>query len=223
MPQEPPYRASFQAEDCWGHTTRTADHVFDPNGDITLIMNCRPEHDRTSEGGTPAESGAEKLDVRMLVSSRHLILASSVFEAMLQDRFKEGQALRFTGYLELPLPDDDPVAFSTLLDIIHGHTRKVPRMVDFQLLAHIAILVDKYQLHEVVEVFSNMWIKALELEVPQSLTDDLIPWLCIFWVFENSDKFKHMTQIIERESDGTIGVEDLPIPPRVLGMHFWMS
>jgi hypothetical protein len=99
-----------------------ADHVFDPNGDITLIMNSRPEHDRTSEGGgTPAESGAEStlvqenvgLDVRMLVSSRHLILASSVFEAMLQDRFKEGQALRSTGYLELPLPDDDPVAFLT--------------------------------------------------------------------------------------------------------------
>ena len=74
-----------------------ADHVFDPNGDITLIMNSRPEHDRTLEGGgTPAESGAEStlvqenvgLDVRMLVSSRHLILASSVFKAMLQDRFK---------------------------------------------------------------------------------------------------------------------------------------
>ena len=68
-----------------------------------------------------------------------------------------------------------------------------------------------------------MWINALEQEVPQSLTDDLIPQLYIFCVFENSDKFKHMTQIIERESDSTIGAEDLPIPPGVLGMHFWMS
>ncbi len=29
--------------------------------------------------------------------------------------------------------------------------------------------------------------------------------------------------LIERESDGTIGAEGLPIPPGVLGMHFWMS
>jgi hypothetical protein len=36
-------------------------------------------------------------------------------------------------------------------------------------LTRIAILVDQSQLHEVVEVFSSMWIKALKQEVPQSL------------------------------------------------------
>jgi hypothetical protein len=82
--------------------------------------------------------------------------------------------------LELPLPDDDPDAISILLDVIHGHTRKVPRKVDFELLIHISILVDKYQLQEVVEVFFNGWIQALDQEVPASLTVDLIPWLCIF-------------------------------------------
>jgi hypothetical protein len=89
---------------------------------------------------------------RMLVSSKHLILASPVFKVMLQDCFKEGQTLRSGGFLDLLLPDDDPAAFCILLDIIHGRNRKVPREIDMGLLAGITILVDKYQLQEVVEI-----------------------------------------------------------------------
>ncbi|OCK89655.1 uncharacterized protein K441DRAFT_734709 [Cenococcum geophilum 1.58] len=185
------------------HTIRMEDRTFDPNGDITLIMRSHLEDDQTSERTTTTESVIEStpMHVRMLVSSKHLVLASSVFGAMLQGRFNEGQTLRSAGYLELPLPDDDPVAFSILLDVIHGHTRKVPH---------------KYQLQEVVEVFSDGWVQALSREVPASLTADLIHWLCIFWVFGQSDKFKLMTRIMERESGGTIWTEDLPIPPAVL-------
>ena len=204
------------------HTIRMEDRTFDPNGDITLIMRSHLEDNQTSERTTTTESGtgSTPMHVRMLVSSKHLILASSVFGAMLQDRFNEGQTLRSAGYLELPLPDDDPVAFSILLDVIHGHTRKVPRKIDFELLIQISILVDKYQLQEVVEVFSDGWIQALDQKVPESLTADLIHWLCIFWVFGQSDKFKLMTRIMERESDGTTWTEDLPIPPAILGTFF---
>lgn len=207
------------------------DRTFDQNGDIALIMRSRLEDNQTSESTITTDSGTEstlvqgraRVYVRMLVSSKHLILSSSVFEAMLQDRFKEGQTLRSTGFLELPLPDDDPDAISILLDVIHGHTRKVPRKVDFELLIHISILVDKYQLHEVVEVFSDGWIQALDQEVPAGLTVDLIPWLSIFWVFGQSDKFKLMTRIMERECDGTTETEGLPIPPAVLGMVFFFG
>ena len=195
------------------------DRTFDLNGDIALIMRSPLEDDQTSEPTTTTESGTEStpIYVRMLVSSKHLILASSVFGAMLQDRFNEGQTLRSAGYLELPLPDDDPVAFTILLDVIHGHTRKVPRKINFELLIQISILVDKYQLQEVVEVFSDGWVEDLGQEVPASLTADLIHWLCIFWVFGQSDKFKLMTRIMEREGGGTTWTEDLPIPPAVLG------
>ena len=198
------------------------DRTFDPNGDIALIMRSHLEDDQTSEPTTTTESGTEStpMYVRMLVSSRHLILASSVFGAMLQDSFNEGQILRSAGYLELPLPDDDPVVFSILLDVIHGHTRKVPRTIDFKLLIQISILVDKYQLQEVVEVFSDGWIQGLSRRVPARLTADLIHWLYIFWVFGQSDKFKLVTRIMERESVGTTWTEDLPIPPAVLGTFF---
>jgi hypothetical protein len=63
----------------------------------------------------------------------------------------------------------------------------------------------------VAEVFSYGWIQALEHEVPESLTDKLIPWLGIFWVFERSENFQRMTQILQRERDGTGEAKDLPI------------
>lgn len=73
--------------------------------------------------------------VHMLVSSKHMMLASPVFRAMLRpDTFKEGQTLQAAGKLEVSLPDDDPVALVVLLNIIHGQTRKVPRRVEYVLV-----------------------------------------------------------------------------------------
>lgn len=81
----------------------------------------------------------------MRVSSKHMILASSVFEAMLQPgRFKEEIDLDSNGKAEIPLPDDDSEPFVILLDIIHGRPRKVPRVVNLHLLSGLAVLIDKY-------------------------------------------------------------------------------
>ncbi len=67
------------------------------------------------------------------------------------------KGLRFVqlGQLELPLPDDDSVAFEILLNIIHGHPRSVPHQIDLLLLSRLAMMVDKYGLQEVVVVFSD--------------------------------------------------------------------
>lgn len=55
--------------------------------------------------------------------------------------------------MEIPLPDDDPVAFGILLRILHAQNNFVPREVDLPLLTGISILVDKYQIHNAVGVF----------------------------------------------------------------------
>jgi hypothetical protein len=59
--------------------------------------------------------------------------------------FKEGDALRSNGSVEIPFPEDNPDAFLILLKIIHGMTRQVPHDMDFEMMNEIAILVDKYQ------------------------------------------------------------------------------
>jgi hypothetical protein len=158
------------------------------------------------------------IEFHIKVSSKHLMLASPVFKAMLHNNFQEGQTLRATGTLQLPLPDDDPYALTILLDIIHARTKKVARAVSKDQILQIAILVDKYQLHELMEIYSDEWIRVLQPEVPQTWTQESLDWVCIFWVFGKGQEFKEITKIIQREAPRPISSDILPIPPAILGM-----
>jgi hypothetical protein len=125
-------------------------HEFDPDGDVVLLLGRQHDGEDTLEtaganadGQNQAEANAvEEIasngenvpsskdniapkQVRMRVSSKHLMLASSVFRAMFQGEFKEGNALRSTGSVEKELHDDHPEALLILMDIIHGRTRRV--------------------------------------------------------------------------------------------------
>jgi hypothetical protein len=168
------------------------------------------------------DSASPPMDCHVLVSSKHLILASPVFKAMLQGEFKESLKLRETGELELLLPDDDPDVFLILLNILHHRMKKVPRLVSLVRLTELAILVDKYQMQESVEVFSDMWIDGLKGQkgdVPESLTQDVLPWLCISWVFRKEKPFQKVTKILMHESDEDMGgeeLQDLPIPDLII-------
>jgi hypothetical protein len=183
---------------------------------------------------TPDEDEPDRepaIVVHMLVSSKHMMLASPVFKAMLQhSRFKEGQKLSATGKVEIPLPDDDPSAFMIILDIIHGRNRQVPREIDLDLLSSISKLVDKYQMVEVVESFSNGWIDAVIDLLPARYAtvedaEDVHRWLGISWVFAREDEFRRMTELMERGCGEEL-VEDveeaLPIPGIIVGMLLTM-
>src|SRR5277367_2723525 len=90
-------------------------HTFDPNGDVVLMLNRHvkigpisptsvtgTETTAAGSGGstTAIEAAQNAPDhkhkpthVNMLVSSKHMILASSVFEAMLKNQYMEGRTL----------------------------------------------------------------------------------------------------------------------------------
>jgi hypothetical protein len=127
---------------------------------------------------TSRRAGPPGVDCHILVSSKHLILASPAFKAKLQGVFKESMKLRGTGELEIPLPNDDPDVFLILLHILQHRIKKVSRLVSLLCLTKLAILVDKYQIYEPVEVFSDTWIDRLrgrKSDVPESLTLDVLP------------------------------------------------
>jgi hypothetical protein len=137
--------------------------------------------------------------------------------------FPEGATLLFTGRVEVPLPDDDPVAFAILMDIIHGKYG-VPRIVSLTMLGALALLVDKYQLQKAVSRYSGHWIDGVKRDIPQAICPDLFHWLSISWVFQAPEEFNHVTRILERESNGldldTFSKElneYLPIPQIVTG------
>ena len=62
---------------------------------------------------------------------------------MFTGKFREAVALQ-SGSAEVPLDDDPTEPLIILLHIIHGRTRKIPRLVNTETLTEIAILIDKY-------------------------------------------------------------------------------
>ncbi|KAE8453983.1 hypothetical protein EG329_007759 [Mollisiaceae sp. DMI_Dod_QoI] len=168
----------------------------------------KPAEDSKTEtlSDDPERPSLEEIgaNVDMIVSSRHLMLASPVFKAMLRlDGFKEGHKLESAGKAEIPLPDDDPEALIILLDIIHGRNRRIPRQISLDLMTKVTILVDKYQMVEAAEVFSESWIEHLKMSIP---TEYVTPedqtavhkWIGISWVFGNRKEFQDMTMFVQR-------------------------
>lgn len=191
---------------------------------------------RVIEGGFSETSQDEPTPIyndHILVSSKHMSLASPVFKAMLQGGFKEAITLKTTGKLELPLPDDDPPAMKILIHIIHGRMNMVPLNIDLELFTQIAILVDKYECREVVRLLPPIWSDGLSDSFETSWIN-VARWVCIAWQFELEDEFLIATQIIREKSKCSLETlmnsinYDLPIPKYVVGkfstmlsMKFW--
>ena len=165
-----------------------------------------------------ADDEQHRQQCRIQVSSRHLVLTSAVFRGLLHVGFREGGRLSSQGYTELLLPDDDPAALLVLLNLIHGHFRKVPRTVDLPLFTEIAILIDKYELLETTELVADHWFKGLVDEIPWYLNETLLAWMCISWILKKPDIFKEVTRVAQLESGGRLEVDCLPIPQSVLGL-----
>jgi hypothetical protein len=162
------------------------------------------------------------LTVYLRVSSRHLILASAVFNSMLSsDTFSEGRTLLSEGNLVVKLSDDSE-ALIVLMYIVHGMTRKVPRNIPLYTLADLANLVNYYKLHEAVELFSDTWVTWSRQELPLESYDPevVLRWLFISWVFQKGDDFEKMTRILICESDDRLedNVDDerIPIPASII-------
>lgn len=104
-----------------------------------------------------------------------------------------------------------------LMNIIHGHHGSVPRSISLETLAKVAVLVDYYQCHEIVEVLSGQWVENLRPDIPTEYSTDLILWLFVSWVFSVPDLFKFMTKIAVRESCDLLYAPSLPIPKDITG------
>lgn len=178
--------------------------LFDADGDLllrltdtTLAKNVPPATGTSWTFSKPITAPAQDAqsaddepevikEVGMLVSSKHLMLVSPVFQAMFKYSFVEGETLRSTGHAEVSLPDDDATAMEIALNIIHGRVRRVPRKVTLDTMAALSILVDKYQMHEVVELWVELWVAHLKPSIPKYHCKSVYKWLSVAWVFKLS-------------------------------------
>jgi hypothetical protein len=164
-----------------------------------------------------SEHSEPHYSIEMKVSSRHLILASPVFKKMLKGQWHESAALLSRQPVQLPIEDWDADAMCILMNIIHGKTRRVPRSIDLIMLAKMSVLVNYYDCLEVVDLFSNMWIRDLEKSMPKTYCKDLILWILISHVFRRARLFKTATHRALEYSTGPLQTMGLPIPARVIG------
>ncbi|KAI9645547.1 hypothetical protein NHQ30_006289 [Ciborinia camelliae] len=184
----------------------------------TLLSDSFSQHQISHESST-----TKSAKIRILVSSKHMSLVSPVFKAMLQGNFLEGLKLKETGKIELPLPEDDPHAWKILINIIHCRFNSVPLEVTLPLFTQLAVLVDKYQMLEVLHIFIPIWKRGLKFQ-PNSLSEeDLIRWICVAWMFNLADEFKQITARIQYICVGDFGhlikrlnLDSLPIPQLVI-------
>ncbi|KAF5684755.1 hypothetical protein FDENT_6558 [Fusarium denticulatum] len=77
--------------------------------------------------GEKCARSLKKIDFRLLVSGKHLELASSVFKKMLTGPFAEGKA-DVSGFRLIKTSDWDSEAFKIILTIMHGYNRDVPKV-----------------------------------------------------------------------------------------------
>ncbi|KAF4416342.1 hypothetical protein FACUT_12638 [Fusarium acutatum] len=180
------------------------------------------DNDQSYPRGSLEEGGSTQVEFR--VSSRHLSLVSPVFRAMLESQFKESR-LNDQGLYELQASEWDAEALVILLDIIHGHHREVPKRISVETLSHIAIIVDYYGCHEIMELVFAAWVSYLG-PAEEFVKQDPLRWLFISWVFRQESLFTTATKMLLLYDNGKY-VVDLPIPQPILGndtlYHFFIE
>jgi hypothetical protein len=167
---------------------------------------------------TPIKHHQGQRQLQMRLSSSHLRLASNYFKRMWNGPWKENS----TGpdHCSVEAEDWDPAALLIVMNIIHGHNRSVPRTVSLEMLAKVAMLVDYYECHERVELFSAIWIENLRHQLPKTYDRDLVLWLLVSWVFSQANIFKLISKIALMECRGPLQTLNLPIPATVVGKAF---
>ncbi|KAK9439945.1 hypothetical protein VB005_04563 [Metarhizium brunneum] len=218
------------------------DQLFDidPQGDVLLVLR-RPnlQHLVWGQAGSDSQKAGNNADptkeeeVRFRLSSRHLSLASPVFNAMLsggwkestmvpqqpgtsanEKAFKNDTDLRY----EITATEWDVKVLALLINIIHGRHRQVPHSVDIETLGRFCTLVDYYECHETVEFAAHAWINKLGQALPRTHGRESTIWLLVSWVFSLATTFQKMTELAIREGQGPLETMSLPVPPTLLSM-----
>lgn len=154
-------------------------------------------------------------EIRILVSSRHLCLASPVFATFLSpDWIVNGEEPQGRRTIKESSWDSD--AFLIVLYALHGRHYSVRRTVDLETLAKIATIVDYFDCREPIQIFADGWIPDLAPGCPTFFGRDAMLWWSISWVFQHDNMFDRMTALARTGSRGPIDNMGLPLPESLL-------
>ncbi|KAI9726015.1 MAG: hypothetical protein M1834_009443 [Cirrosporium novae-zelandiae] len=172
---------------------------FDPYGDLKLVVY---NYDGPSV---------------LVVSSKAMSLACDPWRVMLGPEAKFSEAQPEHSKI-IPLPEDDPVALSILLHIVHLQFDQVPSKLEFDDFVEMAMLTDKYQATKLVAPWVPNWIWEVSCLAKR---EGFEKWLWIAWEFGVTMSFETVASRLVLESStndegkcltsvGEVVVEDMP-------------
>ncbi|KAK3356734.1 hypothetical protein B0T25DRAFT_603286 [Lasiosphaeria hispida] len=222
-----PFAAFRSVSSHFGQTTTvsSADPSADGSADVSKM-----KLEQTSTGGraTPAtstessktkETEVPTKPVTFRVSSRHLILASPVFKALLTGGWREGQPA-INGEYQITAEGWEADAMVVFLDALHGRYLEIPKTVTLELLAKIAVIVDYYAAHEAMHLLYPLWVghlRAMAFFATGSHDPrELALWICITWVFSDEPTFVNVVRDAVEHNATEFWAWELPIPGAVI-------
>jgi hypothetical protein len=202
--------------------------TIDVDGDYTLRLTHSPRKEEDTDdsmSGISTRADADGGDsivvqerwkpsgfIDLLVSAKHLTLVSCVFKQMI------GQTPEL-----LILPHDDLNAFKILLNIIHGRARQVPLKIDLDMLHNIALIVEKYEMVEVAEIYVKLWLLEIPPLAETGFESDLLQWLSVCWIFKLPAEFTRITRHAIWHTSCQLEIpanKKYGFPTRILGEFF---
>ncbi|KAL7787629.1 hypothetical protein V8C43DRAFT_288664 [Trichoderma afarasin] len=190
----------------------------DSTPDDKTTSKAQDADSKPKEEGSKPKDADSKPTVQMRLSSKHLTLASKYFQKMTANNWKESKEVTpEVGYSYVINANDwDEKALLLLMNIIHGRTSKVPRYIDLELLAKIAVLVDYYQCHEAVAFYSQTWLSSIFIVIPRKGERDYMLRLVVCLVFSEVFNFQLLTKTIIWGATGPIDSLGLPIQQKII-------
>lgn len=91
----------------------------------------------------------------------------------------------------------DAEAFFIVLNAIHLRFRQVPRIMDLETMAKVAVVIDYYEVEEAMEYVIGNWITSLRVlyPVPTTYCRNLLLWILVARVCGLRDEFEEATKI----------------------------
>lgn len=104
------------------------------------------------------------------------------------------------------------------MDIVHGNSQNVPRSIDLELLAKVAMLVDYYKCYDVIKFYSDTWIECLgkTVKVDRYSRESLLV-LSISCIFIHGTMFRDLTKQAMLQTREPLQSLGLPFPEGLIG------
>ena len=173
--------------------------VYDPDGDLILIINPDDSHD-------------DRTQCHLRVASKLLSFTSPVWKDMISNASAASTSPE-TGSLTISPDDGDYHSLNIFLKIIHFQFSSLPAAISFQQLYKLAIFSEKYAVYETLRPFARGWIEPF---LKEELDPERVEWVRIAWEFGLLRTFlawvDHLCGETQRDADGKILYRGREVP-----------